>query len=69
MGYYKNLLILAEEGNRSAILQVAEWYRDRYMFKQAITWYKQINHTTEIKILNNLIAAESSYGEEDAIFN
>ena len=66
MGYYKKVLMLAEEGNRDAVLQVAEMYRERKQYKQAINWYSKIGKTKEVEELNELIINNNTY--EDDIF-
>ena len=66
MGYYKSLITLAEEGNRAAILQVAEMYRDKERYQQALHWYSQINKTKEIEELTKMLNGSNCY--EDEIF-
>ena len=66
MGYYKKMLLLAEEGNRDAILQIAEMHREQKQYQQAINWYSKINKSKEIEELTALIKDKDAY--EDDIF-
>lgn len=65
MGCWKSIKMLAEEGNRDAVLQAAEMYRSRSQYPMAIHWYSKIGKTKEIEELTKLIADSSSYAEED----
>jgi len=61
--------MLAEEGNRDAILQIAEMYENRASYPMALYWYRQIASKTiaikdKIKELASLINENQSYEED-----
>lgn len=55
MGYYKNLLICAQEGDKEAIRTIAQDYEMKKDYKQAIKWYSDISDNTSIKRLEKLL--------------
>ena len=55
MGYYKKILLMAEEGDRDAMLKVAEEYREKWDLKKAIYWYGKLNKTKEVEELKALL--------------
>jgi hypothetical protein len=65
MGYYKKILMLAQEGDRDAILTVANFCRDRGKLHTALFWYGQAHKTKEIAKIKALIASKKLEEEED----
>jgi len=55
MGYYKNLLIEAQEGNKEAIKTIAQDYEAKQDYIQALKWYKDISDNSSIKRIESLL--------------
>lgn len=62
MGMYKRILILAEEGDRDAMLKIAEGCREGRDLQRALYWYGKLNKTKEIEEIKASLAEDT---EED----
>lgn len=64
MGYYKKLRILAEEGNRDAMFQIAQVYREREHYANALFWYSKVGKTKEVEEMTKRLVVTSVYEED-----
>ena len=67
MGFYKKILMKAQEGDRDAILIAANCCRERGQLHTALFWYSQIQKGKEIAEIK-LLLANKKYEEEEDIF-
>lgn len=53
MGYFKDLLIRAEDGETEAMKTIAELSEKNKNYKEAIKWYNRLNNHKKVKELQS----------------
>ena len=66
MGVFKKILLMAEEGDRDAMLKVAQEYREKWDFKKACYWYGKLGKTKEVEELKALLVTDT---DDDDLFS
>jgi hypothetical protein len=55
MGYYKNLLIDAQQGSKEAIKIIAQDFERKKQYELALKWYSDISDNASIKRIEELL--------------
>jgi len=66
MGYFKAISIRADEGDREAMLVMADSFRELGNYRQAMYWYGKLKKEKECEEMKSLLEVYNN--EEEDIF-